>query len=42
MISSGAVYNQHHEMIDGSAYPRKLKGDSMLIEAEIICVAGVF
>ena len=32
---------QHHEKIDGSGYPRELKGDEILIEAKILCVADV-
>ena len=32
---------QHHERIDGSGYPRGLKGDEILLEAKIICVADV-
>ena len=32
---------QHHEKIDGSGYPRGLKGDEILLEAKIICVADV-
>ena len=32
---------QHHEKIDGSGYPNKLKGDEILLEAKIICVADV-
>lgn len=30
---------QHHEMLDGSGYPRGLKGDEILYEAQIIAVA---
>lgn len=30
---------QHHERIDGSGYPRGLKGDDILIEAKILAVA---
>jgi HD-GYP domain-containing protein (c-di-GMP phosphodiesterase class II) len=30
---------QHHEMLDGSGYPRGLKGDDILFEAQIIAVA---
>jgi len=30
---------QHHERIDGSGYPRGLKGESILLEARIIAVA---
>jgi PAS domain S-box-containing protein/putative nucleotidyltransferase with HDIG domain len=32
---------QHHERIDGSGYPRGLKGDAMLLEAKILGVADV-
>ena len=32
---------QHQEKIDGSGYPRGLKGDEILIEAKILGVANV-
>jgi putative nucleotidyltransferase with HDIG domain len=32
---------QHHERLDGSGYPRELRGDQILPEAKIICVADV-
>lgn len=32
---------QHHERIDGSGYPHKLKGDKILVEAKIMGVADV-
>ncbi|MFH1102346.1 MAG: HD domain-containing phosphohydrolase [Pseudomonadota bacterium] len=32
---------QHHERMDGSGYPRKMKGSDILIEARIMCVADV-
>jgi PAS domain S-box-containing protein len=32
---------QHHERMDGSGYPRHLKGDEILIEARILAVADV-
>ncbi len=32
---------QHHERIDGTGYPRGLKGEDILIEAKIIAVADV-
>jgi HD-GYP domain-containing protein (c-di-GMP phosphodiesterase class II) len=32
---------QHHERIDGSGYPRNLKGDEILLEARILAVADV-
>ena len=32
---------QHHEKVNGSGYPRRLKGEEILLEAKIICVADV-
>lgn len=32
---------QHHERLDGSGYPRGLKGDQILMESKIIAVADV-
>lgn len=32
---------QHHERLDGSGYPRALKGDEILLDARIISVADV-
>jgi hypothetical protein len=32
---------QHHERLDGSGYPRHLKGDEILLEARILAVADV-
>lgn len=32
---------QHHEKIDGSGYPGGLKGDQILLQARILCVADV-
>jgi HD-GYP domain-containing protein (c-di-GMP phosphodiesterase class II) len=32
---------QHHERLDGSGYPRRLKGDEILQEARILSVADV-
>lgn len=32
---------QHHERLDGSGYPRQLKGDAILLEARILGVADV-
>jgi len=32
---------QHHEKLDGSGYPKGLRGDSILIEAKILAVADV-
>ncbi len=35
------IIYQHHERMDGSGYPRNLKGDEILIEARIMAVADV-
>ena len=35
------IVHQHHERMDGSGYPRGLKGEEILIEARIIAVADV-
>lgn len=35
------VVYQHHERINGSGYPRQLKGDEILIEARILAVSDV-
>jgi PAS domain S-box-containing protein len=35
------IIYQHHERMDGSGYPRGLKGDEILIEARILSVADV-
>ena len=35
------IVHQHHERIDGSGYPRNLKGDDILVEARILAVADV-
>ena len=32
---------QHHERINGSGYPKGLKGDDIMLEAKIIAVADV-
>ena len=36
------IIKQHHERIDGSGYPKGLKGDDILIEAKIIAVADSY
>lgn len=36
------IVRQHHEKINGLGYPFGLKGDEILIEARIICIADVF
>ncbi len=35
------VVHQHHERMDGSGYPRGLKGEEILIEARILAVSDV-
>jgi len=35
------IIYQHHERLDGSGYPRGLKGDEVLLEARIIALADV-
>ncbi len=35
------IVYQHHERINGSGYPRGLKGDEIMIEAKILAVADV-
>jgi len=35
------IVYQHHERIDGSGYPRGLRGDEILLEAKILAVADV-
>lgn len=35
------IIYQHHERLDGSGYPRQLKGDEILLEARILAVADV-
>jgi PAS domain S-box-containing protein len=35
------VARQHHERIDGSGYPRGLKGEEIILEARILAVADV-
>ena len=35
------IVYQHHERMDGSGYPRQLKGDDILIEARILAISDV-
>jgi HD-GYP domain-containing protein (c-di-GMP phosphodiesterase class II) len=35
------IVYQHHERMNGSGYPRNLKGDNILMEARIMAVADV-
>jgi len=36
------IVEYHHEAMDGSGYPRQLRGDEIPIEARISAVADVF
>ena len=33
---------QHHEKVDGSGYPKGLKGDKIIIQAKILCISDVY
>lgn len=35
------IIYQHHERLDGTGYPQKLKGENILIEAKILAVSDV-
>lgn len=35
------IIRQHHEAMDGSGYPLGLKGQEILLEARILCVADI-
>lgn len=35
------MISQHHEKLDGSGYPNGLKGDEIILEAQVIAVADV-
>jgi HD-GYP domain len=35
------IVYQHHERMNGSGYPRKLKGDEILMEARVLAVSDV-
>lgn len=36
------ILEQHHERLDGSGYPRGLKGDEITLEAQIVAVADTY
>jgi HD-GYP domain-containing protein (c-di-GMP phosphodiesterase class II) len=36
------IIHCHHELLDGSGYPRQLKGDEIPLEARIVTVADIF
>jgi HD-GYP domain-containing protein (c-di-GMP phosphodiesterase class II) len=35
------IVHQHHERINGTGYPKKLRGDEILLESRILAVADV-
>jgi HD-GYP domain-containing protein (c-di-GMP phosphodiesterase class II) len=35
------IVHQHHERMDGSGYPKNLKGDEIIMEARILAVSDV-
>lgn len=35
---AAAIIEQHHERLDGSGYPQGLKGDQILLEAQVVAV----
>lgn len=37
-----AVIAQHHELVDGSGYPRKLKGEAITLPARIVALVNQF
>ena len=39
--SVAEIIRQHHERLDGSGYPRGLKGEQILLEAKILTIADV-
>jgi putative nucleotidyltransferase with HDIG domain len=38
----GAIIHDHHELFDGSGYPRKLQGDAIGVLARIVSVANYY
>jgi diguanylate cyclase (GGDEF)-like protein len=42
MREVAAIIGQHHERVDGSGYPKGLRGDEIRIEAKILSVCDVF
>jgi hypothetical protein len=36
------IISEHHERIDGSGYPRGLRGEEILLESRIVAVADVY
>lgn len=42
MKESAKIVLQHHERIDGTGYPLGLKGDEIMLEAQIVAIADSF
>ena len=40
--ASLAVIREHHELVDGSGYPQKLKGDAINLLARIVAIANYY
>jgi HD-GYP domain-containing protein (c-di-GMP phosphodiesterase class II) len=36
------IIRSHHEKLDGSGYPDRLRGDEIPLAAQVICVADVY
>lgn len=36
------IVGQHHERLDGSGYPHRLKGAEIILGARVLCVADIF
>ena len=36
------IASSHHESLDGSGYPKKLKGEEISFQARILCIADIF
>ena len=34
--------NAHHELLDGSGYPKSLRGDQIPVEARMLTIADIF
>lgn len=42
VASAAPILEQHHERLDGSGYPRGLKGDEILLEAQIVAAVDSY
>lgn len=36
------IASEHHEKLDGSGYPNGLKGEDILIQSQIMCIADIY